>query len=332
PADDAVMWPLSAVKTAEELMRSQPLEAVISTFPPVNTHLTASILHARHQIPWIADFRDPLAANPFRKLTGFPGVVDTMLERRFFRQSSSTLAVSDVVCEDWKARYPQYASKFHLLWNGYDPEEDITALPLPPRSKRVISHVGSLYGSRNPTPLLSSLDRLMERGRVASGSACFRLVGELDKRIAATNSELFERLERRGSLELVPNMPRAQALDELRLSDYLFLVDISERKGYTVPAKIFEYLRVGRPILTYTDEGSPVDRILAGSGVPSVVVYRDEPGDSVDQKVESFLQLSTEPRETSEWFRDQFDGRRQTAALAKILEESIRRSPRAART
>src|SRR5688572_10740811 len=36
PADDAVMWPLSAVRTAEELLRKVPARAVVSTFPPIN--------------------------------------------------------------------------------------------------------------------------------------------------------------------------------------------------------------------------------------------------------------------------------------------------------
>ena len=127
PVDDAVMWPLSAARTAERLFKDVPIQAIISTFPPVNAHMTAARLHKRFKLPWIADFRDPLAGRP--PATGLPNRVNGFLERRYINDAAAVIAVSDVVRDEWRARYPQHSHKFHVLWNGYDPDEDIFASP-----------------------------------------------------------------------------------------------------------------------------------------------------------------------------------------------------------
>ena len=60
-----------------------------------------------------------------------------------------------------RARYPQHSHKFRVLWNGYDPDEDLFALPLPLRQKHVMVHAGNLYWGRDPGSILRGLDRLL---------------------------------------------------------------------------------------------------------------------------------------------------------------------------
>src|SRR5207244_4364454 len=107
-------------------------------------------------------------------------------------------------------------------------------------------------------------------------------------------------------------------------SDYLLLLDGNQQNvGYTVPAKIFEYIRVGRPILAVTSPESPVDRILDRSGVPFVCIYPHDSTSDVDLKLSGFFRLSNQPRPASAWFREQFDGERQAAQLGNILEKIL---------
>ena len=53
--------------------------------------------------------------------------------------------------------YPRWANKFHLVWNGFDPEEPLAALPIPPRSYRMLVHAGVVYRQRHPFWLAESL-------------------------------------------------------------------------------------------------------------------------------------------------------------------------------
>jgi glycosyltransferase involved in cell wall biosynthesis len=325
PNDDAVMWPLSAVRTAEELLKSVRIRAIISTFPPVNTHMTAAILHRRHKLPWVADFRDPLGARP--PATGLPSRVNWFLEKRYVKEAAALITVTDVLRDEWKARYPRHADKFHLLWNGYDPADDISALPIPPDRKRILAHAGTLYWGRDPGVVLKSLHRLLSTGRVKPGSVALRLIGEMDKEIARMHQQLFDGLRSFEAIEVTGIVARDVALNETRTADSLVLFDTIHRAAYAVPAKVYEYLRIGRPVLAMTDRGSPIDRLLSKSGIPYTIVSKDDTDEQVDRALLEFLRMPSDAHEPSAWFAENFDGRRQAATLANIVATAISRRP-----
>jgi hypothetical protein len=103
-------------------------------------------------------------------------------------------------------------------------------------------------------------------------------------------------------------------------ADYLLLIDVNQSgTSLQVPGKLFEYIRVGRPILALTPEGSPVERILANSGVLHVCLHPGEPADETDRKLLQLLAMPTSPVEPSRWFRDHFDAEAQTRMLASLL-------------
>ncbi len=108
-------------------------------------------------------------------------------------------------------------------------------------------------------------------------------------------------------------------------SDYLYLADNSSVEfGYTVPAKLFEYIQIGRPILATTARNSPSDRILKKSGIPHMTLEADACEERVDSSLLEFLQLPSDPvTEPNTWFQDNFDGRRQTATLAGIFDSIL---------
>ena len=117
-------------------------------------------------------------------------------------------------------------------------------------------------------------------------------------------------------------IPRAEAMDEIATSDFLLLIDINNLSniGYTVPAKLFDYILTGRPILALTARNSPVERILQQSGLPCACLYHDDPEDTLGRKLLDFLALPTVPVQPSPWFLENFDGRRQAATFSRILK------------
>jgi hypothetical protein len=87
-----------------------------------------------------------------------------------------------------------------------------------------------------------------------------------------------------------------------------------------VPAKIFDYVRAGRPILAETPAGSPADQVLANSGIPYVCLRPDFTDQRMDDAILDFLRLPRERHAPSEWFWNTFDARRQTASLVSLLD------------
>ena len=328
PTELALLWAGRAARAARRMMRRRPFVAALSTAPPLNTHLAGMLFKRQCGVPWIADFRDPLVGNSYREICGaLPRRADRMLERLIVRSADLTVSVTDVVADAWRARYPEQAGKVRLLWNGYDPDEDLRPAPLPPRSTRILAHIGTLYGVRNPMALLHSLQRLIQSGRLKPGALRIQLVGGICDD-AHRDDATIAWLQERESLEILPLMPRAEALRYMTSADYLMLLDLhAGDTAYAVPSKLYEYVRVGRPVLVMTHRGTPVDRIVAGSGIPHVSIYPQDDDARVDAKVLDLMALPPEPTAPSDWFIDTFDGRRQTAALARILDSLAATEP-----
>jgi glycosyltransferase involved in cell wall biosynthesis len=302
---------------AAKLIEEHKISAILSTSPPVATHLAALWLKRRYGLRWVADFRDPLDGNPFRGIW-----YDSALERVILRYADSCVANTDVLAEAWRVRHPGAADKVTVIWNGFDPAEEVRAALLGERQRRVLAHVGSIYSGRTPALVLKSMRRLIHTGVLDSSSLTLDLVGDVEDVSLGDYSDL----RRLACLRCInQHVPRAESLQIMIEADYLLLLDLNSKGTcLQVPAKLFDYVRAGRPILAITARNSPAERILVRSGVPNTCIYPDDAENVVDTKLLDFLHLPSEPVLASRWFWNQFDGRRHAAALAHILKPSLR--------
>ena len=315
PYNERLPWVPYAIAEAGRIYQKQPYSIIFSTSPPLATQISAMWIKRRYGTKWVADLRDPLFGNPFRT-RGIGRPYDAMLERLIFRNADALIANTDVVAQGWCARYPHWKHKIAVIWNGFDPEERLEPAAIPNRECRVMLHAGALYGGRNPRLLLASIDRLITRGRLKPGAFRIELLGVSEKSVCDDLSGFV----RKGFLEHSNAVPRDEAIARMAGSDFLLLVDTNElNTGLQVPAKLFDYLRVGRPILTITTRNSPADRILAGSGIRYAALYSDDSEKCVDEKVLAFFALPPETTQPNQWFWKEFDGRVQARTLAELL-------------
>ena len=161
PHRDRLGWLPCACQAASRAMTARCV--VISTHPPIVTHLTALLLKMRFGRPWIADFRDPLWGNPTRT-TWRAGLLDPVIEHLVMTAAVAVIANTDASADLLRSRYPALAEKIQLIWNGFDPEDRIGLAPID--GPYIFSHVGSLYGDRCPMALIQSVNRLMADGRL----------------------------------------------------------------------------------------------------------------------------------------------------------------------
>jgi hypothetical protein len=324
PYEDRLGWVPHAAAAAARLIGSQSVDAIFSTSPPLAAHFAALWLKAKFRLPWIADFQDPIRDNPGRGRNWiYP--YNAIIERGLFRQADRVAANTDTVAAAWYSRYPHWSSKISVLWNCFDPREEIGPAPLPTRPYRVLAHVGDLYGGRHPCQLLASLDRL----GIDASALRVRLVGRIDEDVWIEHGPQLERIRATGLLEFENiRVSRDEAAREAAGADCLVLLDLNEKPtSFQVPSKLINYLRIGRPILAYTPEGSPVERILARSGIRYVAIDPSAPDALGDQKVLEFLSFPAEPRQASAWFRETFDARRQARMVAALLDELLEKNP-----
>lgn len=315
-------WLPHAAGAALEVIEATGAVAIISSSPPAVSHLAALGVREQTGLPWIADLRDPLIGNPTHGAASAGW--DHAMEPAIVNAANAVTVTTDVMAEQLSSRYPHLAHKFHVIWNGFDPEETpAPSMAERPRPYRVLTHAGMLYFNREPGLIADGLHRLMSAGNLAKGSIRLRLIGQV-----MNPQKLYQRasavaLLQHGVLEADGRLlPREQALQAIVDSDYLLLLDLPTSFGgaYAVPAKLYDYALAGRPILALTQRNSPVERLLRGGDFRHECVYFEDLPAEVDNKLLRFFELSPEPKLPNSWFLENFNGRSSAMSFGALLD------------
>jgi glycosyltransferase involved in cell wall biosynthesis len=323
-------WAVLAYRAALEFLKQNPQYdqvTVFSTFPPFGAHLAAYWLSRRKGLPWIADYRDPLGGNPvFNHISSFTKSAYRKAEGIFVRSADFTIANTDAVQDNLRRMYPDRAERIELIWNGFDPEERIAALPVSSAGRKIVAHVGDLYGGRNVSPILESLRRLIDARKLDADRFQILLVGPAVEG-SIPGPELIELAAQRGWLKIEPHrIPQSAACRVIQTADALLLVQ--PQSAIQVPGKLFEYLQIGRPILAFVPEDSSVERILEKSGVPYRCVYPSSTQGELDNGILEFFQFSETQSCPNPWFESQFNVKAHSEKIADLIEIAhSRRAP-----
>ncbi|MDL5050790.1 glycosyltransferase [Oscillatoria amoena NRMC-F 0135] len=325
PHDDRMSWAPRATREAAAWIPSFPAPPLLfSTSPPLASHWAAWRLARRFRLPWVADFRDPLVAN-FGRRSFLGRLVDPPIERRTVERASAIIMNTAAAADELRTRYPVHAHKITALPNGYDPNDGFQPLPIPPREKRIWFHGGSIYRNRYLQRLLDALWRLTSSGKLPSGWQ-LRLLGLIED-LSVLESPSAIALRQQGALSVRNEfVPQAQALREAAEADATMVFDHYHDSGanLAIPAKSFDCVRAGRPILAFTSPGAPLDQMLAACGVPSVRIYEQDAPAAIDEKLLAFAALPPEITPFSEAFRQAHSAPEQTRSLAALFDKLLR--------
>lgn len=324
PAAVGLAWSRQAAQAVSAVVeRCHPAPvAVMSSYPPLGVHLAAWQATRQQPLPWVADFRDPITVGQLRRLfSPLQFAAYCLLERSFFRRAQAIVVNTDETAEAYRKTYPFAAPKIHVIPNGFDPAESLSALPVPERLHRLLVHTGALYAGRNPNPILESLARLRAAQDPEACRTRLLLVGEITGD-AGLAEALSHTAIQEGWLELIPRrIPQPEARRILREADGLVL--LQPQTSLEAPAKLFEYLSVGRPILALVPRNSAVETILHLAGIPFRCVYPEDPPQSADAAISAFLRLPNTPVQPSPRFQERFNVIAQTRQLAELLDRLI---------
>jgi glycosyltransferase involved in cell wall biosynthesis len=176
-------------------------------------------------------------------------------------------------------RYPEKtATTWSVIENGFDEENFRDAeLRLDPRPLRQsgrikLLHSGILYPQeRDPRPFFAALRRLKESGEISQD----RL--QVVLRATANDSQYRPMLSEAGLtdiVELAPSVGYSDALQEMLQADGLLLFQAAN-SNHQIPAKLYEYLRSGRPIFALTDPKGNTASVLRSAEATDIVNIAD---------------------------------------------------------
>ena len=272
--DRWMSWKFDGVRQGLRMIEQFRPDVIWSTYPIATAHVIAAQLHQKTKIPWVADFRDPMAQDDY---PADPLVRQSYLqiEERAAQLASYCVFTTPGAARDYQQRYPLAAQRMVVIENGYDEESFASASAAspaiqsqPPGSRPlVLLHSGIVYPSeRDPTQLFMALGQLKSR----------QLLGPHELRIrfrASFQDDLLRTLSAQHGaqdfLELCPAIPYREALAEMMQVDALLVMQASNCNAQ-IPAKIYEYLRAGKPILGLTDPQGDTAGVLRGAGLNDI--------------------------------------------------------------
>lgn len=270
--DRWVSWWPDAVRIGLRLIREQKIEVIWSTYPILTSHLIALSLSRLSGLPWVADFRDPVS------VAG--GALNERacrwLERRAIERSAHSIFTTAGARRLYEARFSEsLLGKASVIANGYDEATFSRLKTASPRSNGPVTlvHSGLLYREgRNPGAFLRALAGLKERGLLEPGSlhVVLRASGNEHE-----YQEIVAGLKLDDLVSFAGRIDYDAALREQAAADGLLLFQGAEFNAQ-IPGKVYEYLRIGRPILAFTDRRGETASLLATAGNCIVASLTDE--------------------------------------------------------
>ena len=283
----ASWWP-AAIASGLRLIRRYHVKAIWSTYPIMTAHCIAHTLSRLTKLPWIADFRDPVSTS-VEPGNSWSFGSQHRWEQRVIGDAARIVLTTPGALQGYAKTYPgaHDQGRLALIENGYD-EEAFVGLPEPTLSlgrPLVFVHSGILYtDGRNPVPFFEALACLARVGIVSPADV--RIVLRASGSEAIYASEI-QRLGIGGFVTLAPPVPNRQALEEQACADGLLLFQGS-RFNRQIPAKVYEYLRIGRPILALVDDDGDTAEVLRRTGGAKVVSMDDV--DAIAVQLPKFIQ------------------------------------------
>ncbi|HEX5126674.1 MAG TPA: glycosyltransferase [Rhodocyclaceae bacterium] len=244
-------WRFDGTYRGMKLIRRLQPQAIWSTYPIATAHLIGAALARRSGLPWIADFRDPMAHE------GYPSDARTwqsykQVEEQIFTRARIASFTTPGALRLYRERYALSDERLALIENGFDEESfnGITSAPLDSNGDLILLHSGIVYPEwRNPLTLFQALRRLIDAGCPGIERLKLRFRAAVHDDFIMQCASKYDVMDR---IQLLPAISYRDALREM-MSAHALLVLQSNGCNDQIPAKSYEYLRAARPLLVLAD-------------------------------------------------------------------------------
>ncbi len=247
--DPQVTWLPVLTLAARRIVREKNIDLVLITGSPYSNYLLAERLRSGFpKLPIVLDFRDEWLATAF-DVAAFQFSTSErarqfaiQAEAKAVASSNAIVMVTEAARREIHSRYPADPdNKYHHIPNGFDATRIVKSSSTdeqPAGGKIIVTYVGSVYTSTEPTALVEALKGLQPDVR---SRFTLRFIGHIEEpRYRGTLLSLGDMVELKGF------MPQHEALKLMNETDYVLLIS---HDRLNVSAKFYDYIGAGKPIL-----------------------------------------------------------------------------------
>jgi len=246
--DPQIGWFPQALLKALELMIKHKIEIIYSTSNPFTNHLVAMSLKRITKKPWVADFRDPWTQYPLNEYhSSIRKNIDKWFEHKFLKVADRVTVTSGLTAKGFTSLYPDIdPGKISVITNGIDPSdfEDISSGRK--SEKFTITYAGKFFSVSSANKFLEALSHFLKVHPDARSKVLMRFIGLIDDH----SLNLIRSFGLMDVIERIRYVSHKKSLQFQADSDVLLLTRSAQPGNEVIiPAKLFEYLAIGKPIL-----------------------------------------------------------------------------------
>lgn len=313
--DSKVGWVGPAVRFGRKILRAKKYDVILSSSPPISSHLVARQLAVEFETPWVADFRDYWSVTPVEQAYSDPAQIErgNRLLNDIRQKARRITAVNQSIAD--------YLGHGLVIRNAYN--EKLAEAWRPPTDHSLF-RLGMLGHGVDRDSWLWLLDVLKEVERLNP-----KLASEIDLvQVGQANAPALESDVRERNLpnriQTHGHLSRAATIEALNVTHAVYL-GMSQPEGLQfVPGRVYDLLASGRPIISNAEPTSEIARIITGTGNGWCYSASDISAASlqiVDLAKQTFDgQLSIIPRPP---YARAYGSRRQAESFAGLFEQLI---------
>ena len=273
--DKYVGWYPFALWAGYRQMRRNRSDVIYAVGQPWTAFLVGYTLKLLSGKPLVIDFMDPWAARSRAWDRDKPEALSRIaarLERFVVRRADFIVANTQELADDFTRRLQVSREQMAVVTCGFDPA-DVQELPdKHDGNVFTVTHTGSCYGSRNPANLLKAVKALIDSGRIPPDAVRLNFIGHLSIKEPQLDALLADPVIK-SVIHIEPWVPHETALEYLSRSDVLLILQPDLQ--LVVPAKLYEYAALGRPILALAELDGAVARVVSQEKL-GVTVHNDD--------------------------------------------------------
>ncbi|WP_240474173.1 glycosyltransferase [Intrasporangium chromatireducens] len=319
-------WRRQLEGSALDVHARRPVDLVVATANPHVDFTAARVLHRRHAVPYVLDYRDAWLLDVF---TGEQVHADRSRQARaeaeFVKHAHEVWFVNEPIRAWHAARYPEAAARMHVVANGFDPE--LAPIPRIDNSSTEPLRFGYVGTVSRKVPLerFAEAWSLARQQSAALRDATAEFWGYLGFHSLSDPGieRVFSRHTQDGVTYMGP-LRRADVRATYERFDALLLILGSGR--YVTSGKVYEYLASGLPIVSVHAPDNAASDVMRGYPLwfPTNTLEAEAVAQALQAAGRAALESKADVRRAAARFGRSFERGHQLSPRIEALAASLR--------
>ncbi|MCK5125784.1 MAG: glycosyltransferase family 4 protein [candidate division Zixibacteria bacterium] len=280
--DSKIGWKKKAVRLGQEIIRRENIDVILSSSPPITSHLVAIELSELCDVPYVADFRDIWESRPPEELYSDEITIKKShdLLARIAQSASVVTGINNAICE-------RISSVGEVIPGGFDPDDfrDVSGNTDDAFTLCYLGSVGQLHPLE---PFFKAAQIASQKNKELESSLRFLIIGKNN------NEEILSVANQYGLREkvrLTGYTPHKQAV-QLASSCSVSILSVPSGYNDILTGKIFDYLALPIPTLAVVPPHGEAAKLIQ-THIAGICVSPDDTHAIAEAMIELFKRKQT---------------------------------------